>query len=327
LVMRATGRARWLMENSNGVGLFDVFRPEWLVTSVAPILLFRNDGLIGGAIWSRFIAYRLCVTTAAVYLCSSSIEADVMAIHMTALCCAVVGFLMMVVFASNSHRSTLYSTKLSSKTHGQRWFGNDNVPLEYTYTTHDEARLYAFATAHPYYYFEVNNEVKKWVLNMKVTDELFKEGVVPRGTYSLKGQTFATAFAIIKRKYSYFNDPEGNELIGKHLDSLLIEVENLNEEMQKKMQSSSSSPSPLQRQVSRELPAIFDKDAEIAALKRELEEKNAVLEEKDLALEEKDLALEEKDLSLEENKAAIEEKDKVIAALEERLRENDKWVQ
>ena len=333
LVMRATGRARWLMENSNGVGLFDVFRPEWLVTSVAPILLFRNDGLIGGAIWSRFIAYRLCVTTAAVYLCSSSIEADVMTIHMTALCCAVVGFLMMVVFASNSHRWTLYSTKLSSKTHGQRWFGNDNVPLEYTYTTHDEARLYAFATAHPYYYFEVNNEVKKWVLNMKVTDELFKEGVVPRGVDNLKGQSFATAFAIIKRKYSYFNDPEGNELIGKHLDALLIEVENLNEEM-RKMQSSSSSPSPLQRQVSRGLSAISDKDAEIAALKRELEKKNAVLEEKDLALEEKDLALEEKDLALEEkdlaleeNKAAIEEKDKVIAALEERLRENDKGVQ
>jgi len=332
LVMRAAGRARWVLGNSNGVGLFDVLRPEWLVTSVVPVLLFRQEWNIGGGIWSRFIAWRLCVTTAAVYLCSSSIEADVMTIHMTALCCAVVGFLIMVVFASDSHRWTLYSTKMTLKGMYKRSFVNDNLTadnltLNYTYSTPDELRLQVIATAHPYYYFEVQHEVKKWVLNMKVTDELFKEGVVPRGTYSLKGQTFATAFAIIKRKYSYFNDPEGNELIGKHLDSLLIEVENLNEEMQKKMQSSSSSPSPLQRQVSRELPAIFDKDAEIAALKRELEEMNAVLEEKDLALEEKDLALEEKDLSLEENKAAIEEKDKVIAALEERLRENDKWVQ
>jgi len=227
---------------------------------------------------------------------------------MTALCCAVVGFLMMVVFASNSHRWTLYSTNMTAKTNYQRWFGNDNEPLDYTYTTHDEARLTCITKPHPYYLFEVQSEVKKWVLNMKVRDKLFKEGIAPRGVSALKGQSFATVFAIIKRKYSYHGDTDGDAMIGEHLDALLIEVE----KRKKKMQSSSLSSSS-QRQVFHELPAISDKDAEIAALKRELEEKNAALEEKDNVVNEKDLAL-------EENKAAIEEKDKVIAALEERLR-------
>ena len=52
---------------------------------------------------------------------------------------------------------------------------------------------------------------------MKVTDELFSSGILPKGVVKLKGQSLDAAFKIIKNKYAYFNDKEGDELINTHL--------------------------------------------------------------------------------------------------------------
>ena len=229
LLMRATGRARWVMGNSIGVGLLDIIRPEWLVTSVAPILLFRMEWLVGGGIWSRFIAWRLCATTAVVYSCSRSIEGDVMTIHTVALCCAIVGYSTMVIFASSSHRWTLFSTRMPMQS---RIFSSPTFPLEYTFATCDECRLHFLAAAHPYYFSGERDPIRGWVLRLSPADGLLRGGTVPRGAHSLRGQSFATAFAIIKRKYRYFQDAEGDELISEHLDALLIEVEKIREEVQ-----------------------------------------------------------------------------------------------
>jgi len=232
------------------------------------------------------------------YFCSSSIEADVMTIHMTAFCCAVVGFLIMLVFASDSHRWTLYSTKLSPKLLCRQDY--NNAPLCYTYSTHDEAKLAQFSFSHPYFFSDFQDEVKQWMLNLKVTDELFKGGDVPRGVGNLKGQSFATAFAKIKCNYSYFNDKEGDELICKHLDALLIKVENLKEGIQRNRTSNNLCPE-LQASTPEALGSDLDKDEEIAALKKELRDKNA---------------------ALENCKAALEERDRFIATLKERLTED-----
>ena len=229
LLMRATGRARCNLGSSNGVGLLDIIRPEWLVTSVAPILLFRMEWLVGGGIWSRFIAWRLCATTAVVYSCSRSIEGDVMTIHTVALCCAIVGYSTMVIFASSSHRWTLFSTRMPMQS---RIFSSSTFPLEYTFATCDECRLHFLAAAHPYYFSGERDPIRGWVLRLSPADGLLRGGTVPRGAHSLRGQSFATAFDIIKRKYRYFQDAEGDELISEHLDALLIEVEKIREEVQ-----------------------------------------------------------------------------------------------
>ena len=229
LLMRATGRARCNLGSSNGVGLLDIIRPEWLVTSVAPILMFRQQWVLGGGIWSRFIAWRLCATTAVVYSCSRSIEGDVMTIHTVALCCAIVGYSTMVIFASSSHRWTLFSTKMPMQS---RIFSSSTFPLEYTFATCDECRLHFLAAAHPYYFSGERDPIRGWVLRLSPADGLLRGGTVPRGAHSLRGQSFATAFDIIKRKYRYFQDAEGDELISEHLDALLIEVEKIREEVQ-----------------------------------------------------------------------------------------------
>ena len=123
-----------------------------------------------------------------------------------ALVLAVVGILLMLIFASNTHRWTLYTTRMSAKRSWQFYFINgDDAPLVYTYTTHDEGRLGDFAGAHPYYFVEVKGKVKGWILGMKVTDELFSSGIVPKGVDKLKGQSFDAAFKIIKNNYAYLS--------------------------------------------------------------------------------------------------------------------------
>ena len=82
---------------------------------------------------------------------------------------------------------------------------------------------------HPYYFAEKQEDVKRWVLNLKVTDKLFAGGVVPKGVDNLKGQRFEVAFKKIKDHYKYYRDVEGDEQIRAHLDALLVEVNNLKE--------------------------------------------------------------------------------------------------
>jgi len=221
LLLRVTGNARMLAGTKNGVGLLDILRPEWGIASITLVLSFRY--FCGIAIWSRFIVYRLVLTTAVVYAGSNEIDADMlMVIHFVALVLAVVGIVLVLIFASDTHRSTLYK-KIGSLTQGyQQLFTNDDAPLSLEFTTLDEARLTDFATYHPYYFIEVQEKVKQWIMGLKVADDLFSSGVVPAG--KMKGQAFDTVFKKMKYHYEYFNDMESSEFIGEHLDALLVEV-------------------------------------------------------------------------------------------------------
>ena len=67
---------------------------------------------------------------------------------------------------------------------------------------------------------------------MKVTDELFRSGVVPKEVDNRKGQSFDTVFKMLKNKYEYFDDMEGSEVIDEHLDALLIEISLLKEKLE-----------------------------------------------------------------------------------------------
>ena len=227
-LMNVTGRGRYILGGKSGIGLLDVLRPEWLLASVAPFLLWRGDEFLGGAIWSRLILYRVVVMTVVTYAGSDALDAEIVFVFLLcALACVLVGFTTMVVFASNSHRWTLYSTRTTPKEYRGSLFGSDDAPLTLTFTTHDEMRLALFTYAHPYYYAEKKDDVKKWMLGMRVTDELFQGGVAPKGAHQVRGQPFETVFSKIKKRYEYFNDKEGDAAISSHLDALLIEINNL----------------------------------------------------------------------------------------------------
>ena len=74
VLMNVTGRGRYLLGGKSGIGLLDVLRPEWLLASVAPFLLWRTDQLLGGAIWSRLILYRVVLMTVVTYAGSDALE-------------------------------------------------------------------------------------------------------------------------------------------------------------------------------------------------------------------------------------------------------------
>tara|TARA_B110000971_G_scaffold157647_1_gene160988 strand:- start:104 stop:535 length:432 start_codon:yes stop_codon:yes gene_type:complete len=125
------GRARWLA-SSNRLGFFDVVRPEWLVMSFVPMLIFGNASFLGGRTFAGWIAYKLVLTTTfVVQFCTSGgglvelinlSSGNIMTLQLLAAGCAVVGYLMMVRFASDSHRHLLFKTTTTPKEFFQRYF-------------------------------------------------------------------------------------------------------------------------------------------------------------------------------------------------------------
>ena len=151
---------------------------------------------------------------------------SIMTLQLVAAVCAVVGFLLMVRFASDSHRQLLCKTIMTPKELFQRFFTTDDYPLDFNCNTRDEARLGDCAFAHPYYLTESKAKVQEWLLGLRSSDDLFSSGaVVPDSVVGFKGQQWSTVFSRVKYNFTYFKDDGANRLITTHLDKLLKEIE------------------------------------------------------------------------------------------------------
>jgi len=229
------GRARWFLGSSNRLGFFDVLRPEWAVMSFVPIMFFGSPLLLGGRTFAGWIAYKLMLTTTfVVQVCTSGgglVESiklssgSIMTLQLVAVGCAVVGFLLMVRFASDSHRHLLFKTIMTPKELFQRHFTNDDYPLDGPFNTKDEARMDNFAVYHPYFFTESKAKVQEWLLGLRSSDDLFSGAVVPNGMDAFKGQQWSTVFSRVKSHFTYFKDDGANRLITTHLENLLGEIE------------------------------------------------------------------------------------------------------
>jgi len=269
------GRARWVGGTSNRLSFFDVLRPEWAVMSFVPIMIFGNIGLLGGRTFAGWMAYKLMLTTTfVVQVCTSGgglVESiklssgSIMTLQLVAAVCAVVGFLLMVRFASDSHRHLLFNTIMTQKENLQRHFTTDDYPLDYTFNTRDEARMHQFAAFHPYFFTESKAKVQAWLLGLRSSDDLFSGAVVPNGVDGFKGQQWSTVFSRVKSRFTYYKDDGANRLITAHLDNLLGEIES-----RPVITTPSPSPSP-QPPTPKELPEIeVLLRARVAALEAEL---------------------------------------------------------
>jgi len=230
------GKARWLLGTSNKLGFFDVLRPEWLVMSFVPIMLFGHPAFLGGRMFAGWITYKLMLTTTfVVQVCTSGgglVESiklssgSIMTLQLVAAGCAVVGYLLMVRFASDSHRHLLFKTIATPKEVFQRYFTTDDYPLDHTFNTRDEARMQEFAFSHPYYSTESKAKVQEWLLGLRSSDDLFSSGtVVPKKIEAFKGQQWSSVFSRVKSHFTYYKDDGANRLITTHLDNLLGGIE------------------------------------------------------------------------------------------------------
>ena len=188
---------------------------------------------------------------------------SIMTLQLVAAGCAVVGFLLMVRFASDSHRHLLFKTIMTPKELFQRYFTTEDEPLERTFNTKDEARMDMFAAFHPYYFTESKAKVQEWLLGLRSSDDLFSSGeVVPSGNYKLEGQQWSTVFKIVKSHFTYFKDVGANRLITTHLDNLLGEIAS-------RPTITIPSPSP-QPPPPKELSEVEQLRARVATLEAEL---------------------------------------------------------
>jgi len=272
------GRARWVGGTSNRLAFLDVLRPEWAVMSFVPIMMFGAPFMLGGRTFAGWIAYKLMLTTFVVQFCTSGggfVESiklssgSIMTLQLLAAVCAVVGFLLMVRFASDSHRHLLFKTIMTPKELYQRFHTYDDEPLEFGCNTRDEARMDIFAGPHPYYFTESKAKVQEWLLGLRSSDDLFSSGaVVPSGIEKFKGQQWSTLFTEVKYHFTYFKDDGANRLITAHLDNLLGEIE-----------SRPTTPAPLPAPAQTQTTPLLTKDEEIEQLKAQLAASQARISE------------------------------------------------
>jgi len=252
---------------SNRLSFLNVLRPEWAVIE----LCADNVLWITRVTWRKdvrrldWMAYELMLTTTfVVQVCTSGgglVESiklssgSIMTLQLVAAVCAVVGFLLMARFASDSHRHLFFKTICTPKELYQRRFTNDDEPLDHTYNTRDEARMDNFAAGHPYYLTESKAKVREWLLGLRSSDDLFSSGtVVPNGVDRFKGQQWSTVFTRVKYHFAYFKDDGANRLITTHIGNLLGEIES---------RPTITTPSP-------EAAPARTKDEEIEQLKEQL---------------------------------------------------------
>ena len=238
--------------------------------SFVPIMMFGAPYFLGGRTFAGWIAYKLMLTTFVVQVCTSGSglvetiklsSGSIMTLQLVAVMCAVVGFLLMVRFASDSHRHLLFKTIMTPKELYQRHF-NNKCPLDRTFNTRDEARMNYFAAGHPYYYTESKAKVQEWLLGLRSSDALFSSGtVVPNGVEDFKGQQWSTVFTRVKSRFTYYKDDGANRLITTHLDNMLGEIES-------RPRITTPSPSP-QPPPPKELSEIELLRTQVAALQEE----------------------------------------------------------
>jgi len=263
------GRARWFLGTSNRLGLFDVLRPEWAVMSFVPIMFIGSPLFLGGRTFAGWIAYKLVLTTTfVVQVCTSGgglvetiklSSGSIMTLQVVAAVCAVVGYQLMVRFASDSHRHLLFKTIMTPKEQFQRYFTNDDYPLDGTFNTRDEAKMDMFAVAHPYYLTESKAKVQEWLLGLRSSDDLFSGAFVPNGVNEFKSQQWSTLFSRVKSRFTYYKDDGANRLLTAHLDKLLGEIES------RPAIITPSSPAPAPASV-----PVYTKDEQIELLKEQL---------------------------------------------------------
>jgi len=285
------GRARWMFGASNRLGFLDLLRPEWLVMSFIPIMMFGASYSLGGRTFAGWMAYKLMLTTTfVVQVCTKGgglVESiklksgSIMTLQLVAAGCAVVGFLLMVRFASDSHRHLLFKTVMTPKEHFQRYFTNDDEPLDHTFNTRDEARMNYFAAWHPYYFTESKGKVQEWLLGLRSSDDLFSGTVVPNGVKNFQGQRWSSVFSRVKYHFAYFKDDSANRLITTHLDNLLGEIES---------RPTATPPNP-QTQTHAQTNPLLTKDEEIEQLKAQLAASKARISELESRTEENHLQL------------------------------------
>ena len=128
-----------MLGTSNRLGFLDVLRPEWVVMSFVPIMMFGAPFMLGGKTFAGWITYKLLLTTFVVQFCTSGgglVESiklssgSIMTLQIVAAVCAVVGYLLMLRFASDSHRHLLFKTIMTPKECLQRYFTTDDYPLD-----------------------------------------------------------------------------------------------------------------------------------------------------------------------------------------------------
>ena len=268
-----------MLGTSNRLGFLDVLRPEWVVMSFVPILWFGGPFLLGGRTSTVWIAYKLMLTTFVVHFCTSGGElvetiklssGNIMTLQLVAAVCAVVGYLLMVRFASDSHRHLLFQTIMTPKEQMQRYFTNDDEPLDYKFNTRDEARMNYFAAFHPYFFTEAKAKVQELLLGLRSSDDLFSSGaVVPPGISKSKGQQWSAVFKVFKYHFAYFKDDGANRLITTHLDNLLGEIES-----RPTITTPSPSPQPPQPKELSEVEQLRKQVAALQARVSELEKGN-----------------------------------------------------
>jgi len=209
LILVRTGRMYFDLSH----GLADSF-VQWfilyLMMQFVPFTNLRVPMVFGGAWFSRWIAWRLIANTAVFALV---VKDNALWTYFGALLGAVVvGSGVVVYNVTDTHRWTLYQTRLSAKDHMMQCFNNQIEP-ESLETTLDGHRADSFVTTHPSYFD--HQPVLNWLLSLEIDNALFAEGTkFGKTAGSESGKSYESWFGKVLTKIKFYNERE-EKLVAK----------------------------------------------------------------------------------------------------------------
>ena len=229
LILVKTGRKYFILTSSTSwsdvatsVFLWFLF---YLMQQFVPLADSRLPNLFGGAWFARWITWRLVANTVVFALLANKQKDTVLWRYYGALLgAAVVGIGLVKCNVSDTHRWTLYQTRLSAKGFVMQYFYLEIKPdsLE---TTADGWRVYRLVKEHPSY-FEPE-AVLDFLLTLEIDNQIFAEDAMfGKSASREEGKTYDSWFDKILERIKFYSKMHG-ELVAKattHLEVLRAEL-------------------------------------------------------------------------------------------------------
>jgi len=218
LILVKTGR-KYFDIASHQTSVF-IWIGTYLIMQFVPWTQVRDD--LGGAWFARWITWRLFANTIAFALLAT--DTAMWRYYGALLGAAVAGIGVTMYNVSDTHRWTLYQTRLSPKERYMKLFNSELEP-ESLETTEDGHRVELIASVHPYYLEP--HAVLAWLPTLELDNPIFAEdSKFTKTAGDEAGKTYESWFKKVLERIKFYSKTRGESVVKvtAHLEDLRADL-------------------------------------------------------------------------------------------------------
>ena len=228
-ILVKTGRLYFILASGHAASVF-IWFIFYLMMTFVPFTQLRAPAQFGGALFARWVTWRLVANTVAFALLAK--DTAMWRCYGALLGSAVVGIGVVMYNASDTHRWTLYQNRLNAKEFELQTFNSEIEPASRE-TTVDGCRVAWIAFIHPSY---IEPQVLlDWLRTLELDNPIFAEETkFGKSAGKESGKTHESWFNKVLEKIKFYNKSHGESVVKatEHLEVLRAELIQRNESRQ-----------------------------------------------------------------------------------------------